>query len=222
MIRSDGIIGSLWRRLLLRHSTSAGGNRQFGILYAVEDPWIMASQREQFRFQRTNAQIFAITPNLDQVLELGCGEGHQSVYLTKLVKHLYCIDISKKAIARARKRCPQGEFQVGGIEFPAKIFPGMRFDLICACEVLYYPTDLSEILPALMARTNRLYVSNYRPRSERMRANFSGSGWRRLDDITFEDTVWECFLWERSGSVVTRQSESFKSDGFDPSHGQPS
>jgi len=199
MIQSDGAFGALWRKVMLRGSAFTSAYRKLHLLYAVKDPWNMASKREQDRFAATNAQLAAISDRYDSILELGCGEGHQSEYLSQLTERFYGIDLSSKAIERARSRCPSLTFAAAMVEQSAELFPDVHFDLICACEVLYYASDITDVLPALMARTDRLYVSNYKPRSDHLLSHFEGPGWRRLEDIVADETVWECFLWEKPG-----------------------
>lgn len=189
-------IEGLWRRVLLRGTSFTGAYGKIRVLYAMEDPWEMASAREQHRFAQTRAQLQTLSAAYDNILEFGCGEGHQSAHLNTLCQRLYGVDISAAAVARARRRCPEGQFEVAALEDAASVFPDQRFDLITACEVLYYATDIETILSQLQTRTDRLYVSNYKPRSDLMKAHFSGPGWRALADITFKETVWECFVWE--------------------------
>lgn len=189
-------IEGLWRRVLLRGTSFTGAYGKIRMLYAMEDPWEMASAREQHRFTETRMHLQMLAPAYESILEFGCGEGHQSAHLSPLCQHLHGVDISAAAVARARKRCPEGQFEVAALEDAARIFAGQYFDLITACEVLYYATDIEAILALLQGRADRLYVSNYKPRSDLMKAHFSGPGWRALEDITFEETVWECFVWE--------------------------
>jgi len=189
-------LAALWKRLMLRGADFGGTYNKIRLLYSLEDPWDMASPREQHRFDLTLIQLRSLAPHFNDILEFGCGEGHQSLHLSALCDRLYGIDISAAAVARARKRCPQARFEVAALEAAQSVFADRRFDLITACEVLYYAVDIDGILTQLQARTDRLYVSNYKPRSDRMRAHFTCDGWRRLEDIRFEDTVWECFVWE--------------------------
>lgn len=181
---------------MLRGTAFGAAYGKLRMLYAMEDPWDMQSPREQYRFKASKAQLAGVSEQYGTILELGCGEGHQSLFLQSLGDGLYGVDISPKAVERARLRCPGATFSVAEMEDVSTIFPAVHFDLICACEVLYYAQDLPAVLSMLQARTKRLYVSNYAPRSEKMRVAFSEPGWRRLDDITHEDTVWECYLWE--------------------------
>jgi len=189
-------LAALWKRLMLRGADFDGAYGKIRLLYSLEDPWEMASPREQHRFDRTLTQLRSLAPHFSDILEFGCGEGHQSLHLNGLCDRLHGVDISATAVARARKRCPHAHFEVAALEATQTVFADRRFDLITACEVLYYAVDIDGILTQLQARTDRIYVSNYKPRSDRMHTHFTGDGWRRLEDIRFENTVWECFVWE--------------------------
>jgi hypothetical protein len=59
--------------------------------------------------------------------------------------------VSGRAVERARKRCPGSEFLVGDI-FSQEVSARAPFDLVVACEVLYYMTDV----PAALRRIRKL------------------------------------------------------------------
>lgn len=188
---------SFWRRLLLRRTAFSGAYGQLRLLYAIEDPWNLESEREAHRFSQTNVMLGEICRRFDNILELGCGEGRQSVMLSELTKTLYGVDVSGRAVARARQRLPGAALAVAKVEDIDSLFPGVQFDLVCACEVLYYLPDPEKVIQRLQIRANRILVTNYGPRADRMRAALSQPGWRRLSDIVFEDVHWECHLWTR-------------------------
>lgn len=195
-----GWISRIFKRAMLRGSAFSGSYGKLRMLYALEDPWEMSSAKEQHRFEATNAHLSAVAPHFGTLLELGCGEGHQSVYLARIADEVSGLDISPRAVDRAGKRCPDGRFRVGRVEDAAALFPGERFDLITGCEVLCYAPDIRKILADLQAMTDRLYVSNYEARARTMRDHFAGAGWTALPSIRYDDTVWECHIWERPQS----------------------
>jgi len=75
----------------------------------------MTSQLEQSRFEWTNNIIKTHLSPLDSILEVGCGEGHQSLFFSQLCRSLYGIDVSERAIRRASLKCVRGHFSVGDI-----------------------------------------------------------------------------------------------------------
>jgi len=52
---------------------------------------------------------------VSSLLEIGCGEGHQSAQLQLVCDRLTGLDVSGRAVKRARGRCPGGEFLVGDV-----------------------------------------------------------------------------------------------------------
>jgi trans-aconitate methyltransferase len=127
-------------------------HRRFDQLYRIEDPWHMDNESERFRFEETNRLIQKHFGHIETLLEIGCGEGHQTAKLAELCSQTYAIDISSRAVERARQRCPQVTFSVGDV-FSASILKSTtRFELVVACEVLYYMRDI----PAVLARMEKL------------------------------------------------------------------
>ena len=78
--------------------------RRLDLAYYVEDPWNMDSDRESRRFQATNRIIEHNFGRVGSLLELGCGEGHQTQYLARLSDQQYGIDVSAQS-GRARDAC---------------------------------------------------------------------------------------------------------------------
>ena len=95
----------------------------------------MNCERERFRFRETNRVIWENFGHPHKLLELGCGEGFQSDQLQQVCDHLYGIDVSRRAVRRARRRCPQATFAIDdiyGMRRPTSLAP---FDLVTACEI---------------------------------------------------------------------------------------
>ena len=58
-----------------------------------------------------------------EILEIGCGEGHQSGRLLEICDSLYGIDVSHRAITRAQARCSGAKFGVGDSVWDLPIMP---------------------------------------------------------------------------------------------------
>lgn len=144
------IARKVWRRLVAKNLTASDDYERLDRFYAMEDPWEMGSTREQLRFAQTNAVIEDRLRHVGSVLEIGCGEGHQSLHLARICDRVTGIDVSERAIVRARSRLPGAEFLVGDVASLSS--SGRRFDLVVACEVLYYVKDI----PATLARMSEL------------------------------------------------------------------
>ena len=150
MIRQ--FLQSLWTRAILRGIHYRDRYERFDQLYRIEDPWHMGNESEQFRFEETNRLIRKHFGHVGAMLEIGCGEGHQTTRLAELCTKLYAIDISSRAVERAKQKCPQVSFGTGDVFTAPILTSAPRFDLVVACEVLYYMRDL----PAVLARLDQL------------------------------------------------------------------
>ena len=160
------LLRNLWTRAILRGIHYRDRFSRFDQLYRIENPWHMDSEAEKFRFEETNRLIRTHFGQVNTLLEIGCGEGHQTAKLAQLCNRIHAIDISSRAVERAKQRFPQGIFSVGDIFTAPILDSAARFDLVVACEVLYYMRDI----PAVLARMGQLgtscfvtYVSTQHP-----------------------------------------------------------
>jgi SAM-dependent methyltransferase len=190
---------SLWTRFWLRNSKFSGRYEDLRRLYTVRDPWNLQSAKEQARFEAANALIRSLVPDCGSLLELGCGEGFQTAHLQDVSRAVTAVDVSDKAVARARAACPSVEFDVGRAEDVGRLFSGRRFDIVTAFEVLYYSDDAARVIGEVQQLSDVLLVSNYVERAKRMEGLFTGPDWSRLEDIVAEGTVWECHAWRKRG-----------------------
>ncbi len=142
-------IRTLWKRLVFRGVDFSDKHGAFETAYLVSDPYNLESPQEQHRFVQTNRIIEETFGHVDNILEIGCGEGRQSFYLQELCGRLEGIDISNRAVERARKHCPQGIFRQGDI-----VDCSGHFDLVTAFEVVYYSSDIANVLERMSALGN--------------------------------------------------------------------
>lgn len=118
--------------------------------FAREDPWDYGSDYEQEKYERT----LALIPDepIGAALEIGCAEGVFTRMLAPRVGALTAVDISERALTRARARCadaPNLRFERFDLEADA---PPRNLDLILCCELLYYLPSrrrLAEVAAAL-------------------------------------------------------------------------
>jgi peptidoglycan/xylan/chitin deacetylase (PgdA/CDA1 family)/SAM-dependent methyltransferase len=111
-------------------------------VFEEEDPWSYAtSDYERWKFDETLALLPAAP--IRRALEIGCAEGHLTARLAPRVGGLVAMDISGRALLRARERCASAgnvEFVLGNLAFDP--LPE-RQDLILCSEVLFYlPMDV--------------------------------------------------------------------------------
>ena len=139
------IIEKTWLRLVSSDARYSGDYAKFDRIYVVRNPWRMESSGEECRFRETNRVVLDRFGRVDTLLEIGCGEGHQSLYLRQTCNHLIGLDVSARAITRARRRCSNVDFLVGDL-FNKEIAAEAPFGLVVACEVLYYMNDVAAAL----------------------------------------------------------------------------
>lgn len=191
----EKFIRGMWTRLWLRRSKFSGRYGDLERLYALRDPWNLSGSGEQSRFEQTNQLIAEWVPDCRSLLEIGCGEGLQTEHLKRISKSVVGLDISATAIGRARARLPTVEFKIGRAEDAAGLFPGRKFDLLTAFEMLYYSTDIPAMIVEMQQLSDTLLVTNYAERAEVMGHHFEGPGWQRLRSISADGQRWDCHLW---------------------------
>lgn len=141
-----------WMKYAMRGVGGADDYGRLDLAYRLGDPWNMESGLEQARFAATNALVARTFGRVGSLLEVGCGEGHQTLSLQQLADEVYGIDVSPTAIERARQRVPGAQFAATDIGHQPWGDQRARFDLVVACEVLYYIKDI----PATLSRMNHL------------------------------------------------------------------
>ncbi len=157
-----------WMNYALRGVGANDNHSRLDLAYRIGDPWNMESELEQFRFARTNAIIRRHWPGLDSILELGCGEGHQSRHLSGVSKQLYGIDVSATAVERARQRLPAARFAAGDVFAQPWGREAGRFDLVVACEVLYYIADIQRTIDEMNQIGKYCLVTMFAPAIRRV------------------------------------------------------
>ena len=137
-------------------------------LYYLRDPWRLEGPDEQFRFQETKRLIKKrIGTQFRCMLELGCGEGLQTQYLSDLADCVFGVDASPLAIKRARARkIPNAAFYVGDLNTWKT--SQQSCDLVLACEILYYLSDLEFAYRRLNSFGRHCLVSYHRGAFERL------------------------------------------------------
>ena len=163
-------------------------------LYLVKDPWRMNSTSEQARLAETNRILLEKFGRVGSLLEIGCGEGHQSIHLQKICDRLTGLDISAKAVNRARIRCPGGRFFVGD-PFCHEITSRAPFDLVVACEILYYMSDLSSALAQIRALAHNGLVTYYARMMEELDLQVLSLPATSTEIFECDGTCWRAVWW---------------------------
>ena len=187
-----------WVRVNLRGVHYSDRYRSLNAVYRVPDPWGMESERERTRFERTNNLIIDNIGQVGTLLEVGCGEGHQSKYLIRVCKQLYGIDVSGRAIERARNRCPEGRFYVGSLSNAQCMSEVKRFDLAVACEVLYYVKDVPATLRQLSACSDWCLITYYDKQAYRLDPYVIENRNAHSTTIRYGIVTWTVVWWKNN------------------------
>lgn len=108
-------------------------------IFSEEDPWNYKCEYEQKKYAHT-LELLPRAP-IRRAIEIGCAEGLFTEMLAPRVRQLLALDISERALSRARERCKRFtnvSFECADIN---DYFPAGTFDLIVCSEVLYYQRD---------------------------------------------------------------------------------
>jgi predicted TPR repeat methyltransferase len=182
-------------RLALRGVHYADRADKLDQLYRVENPWHLDSEQEQARFAWTNRLIETHFARVGTLLEIGCGEGHQSQHLSAVCDRLYGIDVSARAVRRAAQRCPEATFAAGdafGFRIDDLKPP---IDLVVACEVIYYVKDVPAFLGRISALGQACLVTYYQGQAAALEPHFTKLTDSRRDRFQFGDVEWTAIWW---------------------------
>lgn len=155
----------VWFRYAMRGAGQNDPNKQLNRLYFIRDPWAIDTPGELKRILATNDAIASAFGRVDTMLEVGAGEGVQSQHLAKLASHLTGIDVSPRAIARARKRAarhfPGATFNTGDLASQPWADETAKFDVVIAAEVLNYMSDPKAFLDHITSLSKRGWLLTY-------------------------------------------------------------
>ncbi|MGH8581783.1 MAG: class I SAM-dependent methyltransferase [Gammaproteobacteria bacterium] len=153
----------------------------FERIYLRRNPW----HYEDTPYQRQKCDAaLAVIPRQDyaRVLEVGCGEGLFSELLLegRNIGELIGLDISARAVQRAGTRCARFSNARFRSENALTAPLAGTFDLIIACEVLYYLgaalAPLAERLAQHLAPTGRMVLVHPWPQAVALHRSFVQSG----------------------------------------------
>jgi SAM-dependent methyltransferase len=166
------------------------------------DPWSFATS--DYEAEKYARSLAALGPHYERALEIGCSIGVFTRELASRCADVFAIDISDRAIDRARRRCadaPQVRFarMAAPQEFPAE-----SFDLIACCEVGYYWSD------ADLALARDRIAEHLEPGGDLLLVHFLP----KVDDYVRDgDAVHEAFLAdERFTRIAAARAERYRLD----------
>jgi len=184
----------IWMRFVLRGVAYRDNHKKLNAIYLVPNPWRLDSPGEQYRFAETNRLISENFGRVGSLLEIGCGEGHQSLCLLHVCDRLIGLDVSIRAVERARKMCPSGQFSVGDI-FSKVSDTKAPFDLVVGCEVLYYMSDVSASLRRMQVLGRNCLVSYWAGAMRYLDPQVLSLPGVVSEIIRFQNTRWRVAWW---------------------------
>ena len=189
------LLRDFWVRWGLHRVHYADRARKLDLLYRVENPWQLDSAQEQARFAWTSGMISTHLPRPETILEIGCGEGHHSEHLSRLCGHLYGLDISERAVRRARRRCPGASFAAGDpFTFRLPEMPPV-VDLVVACEMVYYVKDIARVIERMSMLGRRCLVTYYAGHSKVLDPHFAKLPGCEREQFRFGKVEWTAVWW---------------------------
>jgi SAM-dependent methyltransferase len=184
-----------WMRYALRGVGGSDNHARLDLAYSVPDPWNLESKGELERFEGTNRIALGAFGHVGSLLELGCGEGHQSAHFARISDRVHGVDVSGTAVERARKRMPGGEFAVADVFGQPWGDAKGRFDLVTACEMLYYLKDPAGTIARMRHLGKACLVTVYSPGLCRLGPLLDGIEGVRKDWLYYGDTTWLVWWW---------------------------
>jgi 2-polyprenyl-3-methyl-5-hydroxy-6-metoxy-1,4-benzoquinol methylase len=191
---------NLLRKYWLRWNVQrarAGDRAAMSRLYLVGDPWHLNSPAERLRFEETARFIREkLSSHFSSILEIGCGEGLQTEYLAPLTDRIVGVDPSSHAIKRASaKNICNASFAVGDLDSYADSCKE-QFEVVTACEILYYLPDVKEACAKLSALGRTCLVTYYQGAFDQLDEHFNrmnvSSGF-----IHGPNCKWKIVYWAR-------------------------
>ena len=195
--KAEQLVRRTWMKYALRGVRQNDAHGRLDLAYKVPDPWHMASEQEQARFLETNAIIRReLGARFNTVLEIGCGEGHQTEHLAELAGRITGIDVSPTAIERAARRLPEGEFLAGDLFAQPWARELGHFDLVTACEVIYYMSDMPGFLRAMDRLGQRCLVTYFAPAARKVEAHVMAMPGVQKTTFRHQDVEWVAAWWK--------------------------
>lgn len=185
----------LWMKYALRGVGGSDNHARLDLAYRMEDPWNMDSAMERTRFEATNRVIEQAFGRVGSVLEIGCGEGHQTEYLARLSDEQYGLDVSAHAVARAQARLPRAHFAAADLFHQPWGEQRHRFDLVTACEVLYYLSDPAATVARMRHLGRNGLVTFFAPACGRIGPHVEAIPGVHKDWIHHGATAWLIAWW---------------------------
>ncbi len=185
----------IWKRLFLRDLTQTDRQTRINALYALRDPWGLEREPEQARYTESNRIISTEFAETNTILEIGSGEGLQTLHLLKIASSIQGIEVSRRAADRSRCRIPSVPVHVGTAESYLQTHTGERFNLATAFEVLYYPSEPLVAINAMNRLAENCIASSFEKYVDRMRPIIRDTCEAKEHEFTSHGLTWIFWTW---------------------------
>jgi 2-polyprenyl-3-methyl-5-hydroxy-6-metoxy-1,4-benzoquinol methylase len=190
----NNIIIKLWKRFALHGIHYKDKYKKLNWLYYLKNPWELTTPAEKYRYEKTNELIQEYFGKVASLLEVGCGESYQSIYLKRVCDQLYGLDVSKRAIERAKLRCPSAKYFYGDI-YSEEVAKSSPYDLVLACEVLYYVKDIKNFLYRANQLGKRCFFSYISREINVLDPIIKSFTQANFGEISYENITWRIVWW---------------------------
>lgn len=195
--KAEQLLRRTWMKYALRGVRQNDAHGRLDLAYKMPDPWHMASEQEQARFVATNEIIRReLGTSFNTILEIGCGEGHQTEHLAELAGRITGLDVSATAVERAEKRLPEGEFLVGDLYAQPWAKERGHFDLVTACEVIYYMSDMPGFLRTIDRLGRSCLVTYFAPAARKVEAHVMAMPGVQKTTFRHGEVEWVAAWWK--------------------------
>lgn len=207
--KAKRVLRRKWLQHRLKNVTNNDNHQGLERIYKIRDPWNLDSPREHVRFELTNREIEKHFGKVDSMLELGSSEGLQSSYLSKLCNKLEGVDVSPTAVNRARQRLPDANFYVGDLTSQSWADEENRYDLVVACEVLYYIEDVKTTLRTMNHVGKSCFVTFFTPEAHKLSAIMESIPGVQKNWLSHEGTTWLVAHWRKARELFSAAVAAF-------------
>ena len=114
----------------------------------------------------------------------------------QVCRQVYGLDVSLRAVRRAKRRCPGAAFVAGDLTKVVRFINApQRFDVVVACEVLYYIEDVPRALKQMSDLGRHCLVTYYSAHREKLDHELTGIHFAGRETIRCDDHSWSVAWW---------------------------
>lgn len=198
----------LWKQSVMRGVRARPRPFMFDLAYLLPDPWGLETAQQRARYEWTTQLVLEQFGKVQSLLEIGCGEGQQSRHLLPICQQLTGVDLSRRAVMRARERVPEARFVVGNPLAVGGGFSRAPFELALACEVIYYAKEPAFALAAMSRLARNSLVTLHEPSAGSALSHLWRLAGENRASLSVGGTTWLAAWW-RNEPEAARPARTF-------------